>query len=82
MRVWGKLIEARVSKAFLNGFGQDSFRPKKSDRAFVFKEIPKLNSLGASGKIESMKGYRSCYKARFGSYRIGMSLKTDTLTLE
>jgi mRNA interferase RelE/StbE len=56
--------------------------PRKAIEAFVFKEIPKLNSLGASGKIESMKGYRSCYKARFGSYRIGMILKADTLTFE
>jgi mRNA interferase RelE/StbE len=56
--------------------------PRKAIEAFVFNEIPKLNSLGASGKIESMKGYRSCYKARFGSYRIGMSLKAGTLTIE
>jgi hypothetical protein len=29
--------------------------PRKAIEAFVFKEIPKLSSLGASGKIESMK---------------------------
>jgi hypothetical protein len=40
-------------------------RPRKAIEAFVFMEIPKLDSLGASGKIESMKGHRSCYKARF-----------------
>jgi hypothetical protein len=42
--------------------------PRKAIETFVFNEIPKLNSLGASGKIESMKGYRACYKARFGAY--------------
>jgi hypothetical protein len=31
-------------------------RPRKAIEAFVFMEIPKLDSLGASGKIESMKG--------------------------
>jgi mRNA interferase RelE/StbE len=56
--------------------------PRKAIEAFVFMEIPKLDSLGASGKIESMKGYRSCYKARFGSYRIGMILKENTPILE
>lgn len=55
---------------------------RKAIQTFVFTEIPKLKSLGASGKIESMKGYRSCYKARFGSYRIGMTVKANTVTLE
>ena len=49
---------------------------------FAFEDLPKLTSMAASGKIERMKGYKSCYKVRFGSYRIGLSLEGDTIVFE
>ncbi len=30
-----------------------------------------------AGIIEKMKGYDGYYKARFGSYRVGMKLESD-----
>ena len=49
---------------------------------FVFEELPEANSIFESGKIESMKGYPYYYKARFGSYRIGLRTKNDKVVLE
>jgi mRNA interferase RelE/StbE len=49
---------------------------------FIFEDLPKLSSLVESGKIEKMKGYENFYKARFGSYRVGMKLEDETLILQ
>ena len=49
---------------------------------FVFKELPEANSIFESGRVESMKGYLSYYKVRFGSYRIGLKTKNDRVILE
>ena len=49
---------------------------------FVFKELPKANSVFEIGIVEQMKGYPSYYKVRFGSYRIGIKIENDTIILE
>lgn len=77
--VWRKPIEGKISQTFLVGFGQDSVWIKE---VFVFEEVPKLDSVGASGKIQRMKGYKSSYKVRFGSYRIGLTVEEDTIVFE
>ncbi len=55
---------------------------RKAIETFVFKEVPQLESLGSSGKIERMTGHKHHYKARFGSYRVGMSLENDQVVFE
>jgi len=49
---------------------------------FVFEKLPKANSIFEIGIVEQMKGYRSYYKVRFGSYRIGFKMENDTVILE
>ncbi len=49
---------------------------------FVFKDLPKANSIFELGIVEQMRGYHSYYKIRFGSYRIGLKMKNDTVILE
>ena len=49
---------------------------------FVFEELPQAASLQSTGKIEKLTGYTSFFKARFGDYRVGLSLADDTVTLE
>ena len=44
---------------------------------FVFKELPKANSIFELGNVEQMKGYPSYYKIRFGQYRVGLKMKDD-----
>jgi len=44
---------------------------------FVFTDLPRYNSLADAGIIEKMQGYDGYYKARFGSYRVGMKLESD-----
>lgn len=49
---------------------------------FAFEDLPNANSIAEMGKIEKMKGYSGFYKARFGSYRVGIKLEQDTLILK
>ena len=79
--VWRKPIEGKVSQAFPDEFGQDSLCAKEIE-VFVFEEAPEIDSVGASGKIQRMKGYKSSYKVRFGSYRIGLTVEEDTIVFE
>ena len=55
---------------------------RSSIESFVFKELPKANSIIELGRVEKMKGYPSYYKIRFGSYRIGLRIKNDKVILE
>jgi mRNA interferase RelE/StbE len=48
---------------------------------FVLEELPALNDIGKSGKIEKMRGYSSCYKARFGDYRVGLIVRDDIVNV-
>jgi mRNA-degrading endonuclease RelE of RelBE toxin-antitoxin system len=45
-------------------------------------ELPAIQSLGESGKIEKMSGYKSLYKVRFGSYRVELKKKEDSIILK
>jgi mRNA interferase RelE/StbE len=49
---------------------------------FVFEELPRAGSLQSMGNIEKLKGHQAFFKARFGDYRVGLSVADDTVTLE
>jgi mRNA interferase RelE/StbE len=48
---------------------------------FVFAELASLNSIAESGKIEKMQGYDNFFKVRFGSYRVGLQLDNNKITV-
>ena len=71
-----------VKKSFLKqlaGLPKD-IRSRIED--FVFEELPKFESIGQSGKIEKMHGYKFCYKIRFGNYRVGLVFQDDVVTVK
>ncbi len=49
---------------------------------FVFETVPGADTLAETGKIEKMRGYEQCYKARFGNYRVGLIVRNDTVYFE
>ncbi len=59
-------------KKFLTDLAVIPAKVRRAVEKFAFEEMPHLNLLGESGKAERMKGYKSYYKARFGSYRVGL----------
>ena len=69
-------------KRFLKELAKLPAESRKGIEQFVFEEVPQLKSLGESGKIEQMKGYKGYYKARFGSYRVGLKVDADQVSFE
>ncbi len=69
-------------KRFLKELSKIPTEIRSSIESFVFKELPKANSIFELGRVEQMKGYPSYYKIRFGSYRIGLRIKNDKVILE
>jgi mRNA interferase RelE/StbE len=48
----------------------------------VFEDVPEMNSIFESGKVETMTGYPGYYKIRFGNYRGGIKIDNDTVSFE
>ena len=55
-------MKVEYRKRFLTDLARIPSGPRKTIEAFVFNEAPKMESVGVSGKIERMKGYKSSYK--------------------
>ena len=52
---------------------------RKQVDQFAFETIPEAATLGETGRVEKMKGFAKAYKARFGSYRVGLIVEDDTV---
>ena len=70
------------SKRFLKQLARLSPETRTNIERFVFDELPHAASIAEVGRIERMRGYRGFYKARFGSYRVGMKIDQGALILE
>ena len=75
-------MRTKVKKGFLKQLAKLPKDIRERIEIFVFNELPKLGSIGQSGKIERMHGYESCYKIRFGDYRIGLIYENDTVIVK
>ena len=68
-------------KKFLKQLAQIPLDTRVHIEKFAFEDLPMANSIAEIGKIEKMQGYSDYYKVRFGSYRIGIKIEGDYLTL-
>jgi mRNA interferase RelE/StbE len=75
-------VNVEYRKRFLKELAKIPSVERKQIEQFVFDELPSLELIAKSGKIERMKGYPSCYKVRFGDYRIGLRLEGNTIVFE
>lgn len=67
----------RVKKRFLKQLAALPSDTRVRVEKFVFEELPSIRSLGESGRIEQMRGYRGCYKVRFGNFRLGLTFEDN-----
>ncbi|MHB1687087.1 MAG: type II toxin-antitoxin system RelE family toxin [Ignavibacteriaceae bacterium] len=74
------IVEYR--KTFLKELALIPAQIRNNIENFAFEELPKINALSQSGKIEKMKGYSSYFKARFGNYRVGIKTEKGKVILE
>ncbi len=75
-------MNVEYRKRFLKELARIPAAQRKEIEHFVFDDLPQLESIGKSEKIERMKGYPGFYKVRFGDYRIGLRLEGDAIILE
>jgi len=75
-------MKIQYRKGFLKELSKIPSETRSRIETFVFQELPEANSVFDVGIIEQMRGYRSYYKARFGSYRIGLKVEKDTVIFE
>lgn len=69
-------------KRFLKQLAQIPLDTRVKIEKFAFEDLPMANSIAEIGKIEKMRGYHDFYKARFGSYRVGIKIEGDNLILK
>lgn len=71
-----------VNKKFLKGLARIPIVDRQKIEKFVFEESKNIETIELAGIFEKMKGYQNYYRARFGSYRVGVSYQSGTLVFE
>jgi mRNA interferase RelE/StbE len=59
---------------FLKDLADLPRRIREEVEEFAFEILPNTDNPYALPQIEKLKGYRDYYKARFGSYRVGLRI--------
>jgi mRNA interferase RelE/StbE len=75
-------LKTGYRKQFLKELAKVPAKTRIKIEELVFEEIPKMDSIRESKKIERMKGYSSYYKIRFGPYRVGLRIEGNTVIFE
>jgi mRNA interferase RelE/StbE len=75
-------VRIQYRKKFLKELAKIPSKIRYKIEFFVFQQLPESESIHQLGIIEQMKGYPFYFKARFGSYRIGLKLEDDVIVLE
>jgi mRNA interferase RelE/StbE len=75
-------VKVNYRKKFLKQLAGLPRDTRSKVEKFAFTEVPNALSVTDVGSIEKMQGYKSFYKTRFGSYRVGMKVEGDTLTFQ
>lgn len=75
-------MKVQYRKKFLADLARIPSIDRRPIEKFAFEEVPALGSIAESGKIERLKGYKSCYEVRFGAFRVGLKFENDVVSFE
>ena len=75
-------MEVIYTKKFFKDLALIPVKQRKELESFVFETLPTAKFLSELNKFEKMQGYVFCYKARFGSYRVGAVYQNNILELK
>jgi mRNA interferase RelE/StbE len=75
-------LKIEYRKKFLKELAKIPSQIRSNIEFYVFEVIPNLNSINDANKIEKLKGYKSCFKIRFGEYRVGLKSEDEVIILE
>jgi len=65
-------LKVVFSRKFLKDLSKIPLNYKAVIEEFVFEILPNLQNVNKSDKIESLKGYKNYFKARFGNDKVGL----------
>ena len=74
-------MRVEYSKQFLKELARIPSKTRVSIEKFIFDELPDLNNISESRKIESLKGYKDFFKIRFGNYRVGLLKENEIIVV-
>lgn len=69
-------------KKFLKQLASLPLATRTQVEIFAFEQLPNAKSITELGIIEKIQGHQGYYKSRFGSYRVGIKIENDTLTVQ
>ncbi len=75
-------MKTAYRKRFLKDMARLPAKIRQQVKSFSFETMPQADTLESIGNVEKMKGYANCYKVRFGSYRIGLTVREGTIYFE
>ena len=76
------MLTVLYHKKFLKDLANIPSRQRKEIEHFVFKILPKSNSIAELNKFEKLTGYKNYFKARFGNYRLGIYSEDNLVELK
>jgi mRNA interferase RelE/StbE len=65
-------LKVVFSRKFLKDLSKIPLNYKVVIKEFVFEILPNLQNVNKSDKIESLKGYKNYFKARFSNDKVGL----------
>ena len=75
-------MEVVFTKRFLKDLASIPSKQRKEIEDFVFERISQVSNFTELKVFEKMSGYDDCYKARFGSYRVGAIIQDNVIELK
>lgn len=75
-------MKTAYRKRFLKELARLPASTRRSVETYAFETLPEAATLYEPGNAEKMRGYPNCFKVRFGSYRVGLIVRGDTVYFE
>lgn len=74
-------MRTRTTHTFLKQLTELPDGIREQVETFTFDELPGLKSLNDAANVKKLKGYKSCFRVRFGNYRLGIEIEEDVAVL-
>lgn len=74
-------MKVQHKRDFLKGISHISSAARKPIEEFIFELLPKLDSIQEIRNLKKLQGTKNSYRIRFGSYRVGLRIDGDLVTV-
>ena len=74
-------MRTRATSTFLKQLSALLDGVRERVEKFAFDELPLLESLSDVINIKKLQGYKNCFRARFGDYRVGIEIENEVAVL-